>query len=362
MAEPEAGPVVYDDVFDREYRARLLTGVSGAPDAEVLVQETLLAARRAGPFPSYDDMFYWCRDVIRRMAWEQARETYRLRETSHPEPELFDSRVVDPEARAILRADLDRTLRRLSAEHVRLLMLRAAGWKSAEIAALLGVEHAAARKRVSRAAAAARAVYGSLLGYLTGGALWRKLSSWRPGNKMRPRMADKAWPLTTTQFVTLGASVLSMTALLGVAPVGPRPPTAEAIELPHGSGAMFGPPVPSAPPTTDPVQVSTATEESHGLVSVQLRTPPVPEDETCSPPTPVGSACAGTGDPEPGDTLYLKRLGKEGPHFTQPVVKMCHNVPDNDELGCDSEEPKNGYQAELPPLPGRHPDESKESG
>lgn len=70
----------------------------------------------------------------------------------------------------------------------------------------------------------------------------------------------------------------------------------------------------------------------------------VPEREVCSPPyPPVGSTCAGTGPPSrPGDTLYLKRLGKDGPHVTQPVVRMCDAVPANSELGCDSEEPPGG--------------------
>lgn len=150
---------------DRVYRYLLrLTGE--ADTAEDLTQETFLQAFRdlRRSTAAATNTAAW----LMRLATDRAMDMYRRRRLIQWLPFLPDRHggTAEDTAEALARRDLvAAALRRLTPEAAAILLLRdAEGFTGPEIAAMLDLEHAAVRKRLSRAREAFRTEYLRLKG------------------------------------------------------------------------------------------------------------------------------------------------------------------------------------------------------
>lgn len=189
--------------------------------------------------------------------------------------------------------------------------------------------------------------------------VWRKIQvAWRATPQ---RISDGvAWASAYSQPLT--ALVTSMTVVVG--PFGPFGALSTARALTdYSSDAMSDsrqfvdlafPADPSVPdgqtaqPSLSPAPTPspTSTRPMHGpSVNVPDRVP-----DTCVPGACVGSGKEDEDDEvQPGDRLWVKPLGEEGPHITEGVTPVCEHVPDNPGVGCEREREPEHWQVEPPP-------------
>jgi RNA polymerase sigma-70 factor (ECF subfamily) len=176
-----------------------------------------------------------------------------------------------------------------------------------------------------------------------------------------------AWTSPYVQPLTVVVTTISVV----VGPFGiPTPQSALAISS-HGRGTTsaevadwqrHGAPGRQAPMSDvgdpprpgDPAQQSAPEPDG-----ARAKPPAVPVGHV--PDTCVPGACVGAGDGgkpadvQPGDKLWVKPLGEEGPHATEEVVPVCEDVPDNPGVGCERQGKPDWRVDPPPPSPSSLP-------
>lgn len=132
------------------YLYRLLGSRS---EAEEALQDTFVKAHGAlGRLPADANHRAWLYRIATNTATDRLRRRRLIRWLPLLETDGADSALDRPEAAALERADVGRALRRLSPRDRQVLWLYSvAGYATAEIANMLGISRAAAKKRVARA-------------------------------------------------------------------------------------------------------------------------------------------------------------------------------------------------------------------